>query len=27
VRDGQCGISFIQVIPIAELCDWLRREA
>jgi hypothetical protein len=27
MRDGQCGISFIQVIPIAELCDWLRREA
>ncbi len=23
-RDGQCGISFIQVIPIQELCDWLR---
>ena len=21
---GQCGISFIQVIPIQELCDWLR---
>jgi len=25
-REGQCGISFIQVIPIAELCEWLRRE-
>jgi len=24
---GHCGISFIQVIPIAELCEWLRREA
>lgn len=23
-RDEQCGISFIQVIPIQELCDWLR---
>ena len=23
-REGQCGISFIQVIPIAELCEWLR---
>lgn len=23
-REGQCGISFIQVIPIQELCDWLR---
>lgn len=26
-RDGQSGISFLQVIPIAELCEWLRREA
>lgn len=25
-RDGRVGISFIQVVPIAELCDWLRRE-
>ena len=25
-RDGQYGISFLQVIPIAELCEWLRRE-
>jgi hypothetical protein len=24
VKDGHIGISFIQVIPIAELCDWLR---
>lgn len=24
VKDGHCGISFIQVIPIGELCDWLR---
>ena len=24
VRDGHCGISFIQVIPIGELCEWLR---
>jgi hypothetical protein len=24
VREGYCGISFIQVIPIAELCGWLR---
>jgi hypothetical protein len=23
-RDNHCGISFIQVIPIQELCDWLR---
>lgn len=23
-KDGDCGISFIQVIPIAELCEWLR---
>lgn len=23
-HDGQAGISFIQVIPIAELCAWLR---
>lgn len=23
-NDGRCGISFIQVIPIAELCEWLR---
>lgn len=23
-HDGACGISFIQVIPIQELCDWLR---
>jgi hypothetical protein len=22
--ERQCGISFIQVIPIQELCDWLR---
>jgi hypothetical protein len=26
-KDGQCGIGFIQVIPIAELCEWLRAEA
>jgi hypothetical protein len=26
-REGQCGISFIQVIPIQELCDWLRMPA
>jgi len=25
-KEGYCGIGFIQVIPIAELCDWLRRE-
>lgn len=25
-REGHCGISFIQVIPIAELCEWLRGE-
>jgi hypothetical protein len=25
-REGQYGISFLQVIPIAELCEWLRRE-
>ncbi|HEY0114421.1 MAG TPA: PilZ domain-containing protein [Allosphingosinicella sp.] len=25
-KDGNCGISFIQVIPIAELCEWLRSE-
>ncbi|HZG45658.1 MAG TPA: PilZ domain-containing protein [Allosphingosinicella sp.] len=24
VANGHCGISFIQVIPIAELCEWLR---
>ncbi len=24
VKDGHVGISFIQVIPIAELCEWLR---
>jgi hypothetical protein len=24
---GHCGISFIQVIPIAELCEWLRKDA
>jgi hypothetical protein len=24
VRDGHCGIGFFQVIPIAELCEWLR---
>lgn len=24
VGNGHCGISFIQVIPIAELCEWLR---
>lgn len=23
-KDGFCGISFIGVIPIQELCDWLR---
>jgi hypothetical protein len=23
-HDGHCGISFIQVIPIGELCEWLR---
>ncbi len=23
-RDGFAGINFIQVIPIAELCEWLR---
>ncbi len=23
-HDGQAGINFIQVIPIAELCEWLR---
>ena len=23
-RDNHCGISFIQVIPIQELCEWLR---
>jgi hypothetical protein len=27
VREGQAGIGFLQVIPIAELCEWLRREA
>jgi hypothetical protein len=26
-REAECGISFLQVIPIAELCEWLRREA
>jgi hypothetical protein len=26
-REGHCGISFIQVIPIAELCEWLRAGA
>ena len=26
-RDGQYGISFLQVIPIGELCDWIRRES
>lgn len=26
-RDGQYGISLLQVIPIAELCEWLRQEA
>lgn len=25
-REGQYGISFLQVVPIAELCEWLRRE-
>jgi hypothetical protein len=24
VGGGHCGISFLQVIPIAELCEWLR---
>jgi hypothetical protein len=24
VRDDHCGIGFFQVIPIAELCEWLR---
>jgi hypothetical protein len=24
VKEGHVGISFIQVIPIAELCEWLR---
>jgi hypothetical protein len=24
VRDGHCGIGFFQVIPIGELCEWLR---
>jgi hypothetical protein len=23
-HQGQCGISFIQMIPIGELCEWLR---
>ena len=23
-KEGHCGISFIQVIPIGELCEWLR---
>lgn len=23
-HEGQCGIGFLQVIPIQELCDWLR---
>lgn len=26
-REGSVGINFIQTIPIAELCEWLRREA
>ena len=25
VREDQCGVGFLQVIPIAELCEWLRR--
>jgi hypothetical protein len=27
VKDGNYGISFLQVIPIAELCAWLRSES
>lgn len=26
-RDGQYGVSLLQVIPIAELCEWLRRQS
>lgn len=26
-KDGHVGISFIQIVPIGELCEWLRREA
>jgi hypothetical protein len=27
VKDGHVGISFLQVIPIGELCEWLRAAA
>jgi hypothetical protein len=27
VKDGHVGISFLQVIPIGELCEWLRSSA